>query len=95
MKKIPKKQFDEIICLSRKYWDDGTSNDSTVLQERIKIALEFRDVCGIDWMAIIDFVDSIIRTTGILPGASNKMIYFLLRSLGWEVAENVEVNTAE
>lgn len=92
MKKIPKKQFDKLVSLSRGYWEDGST---TLLQERIKVAIEINEVTGIDWLAIIDFVDGIIRRTGVLPGASDEMLYILLRVLGWEVAENVEVNSAD
>jgi hypothetical protein len=92
MKKIPKKQFDDVVRLSREYWETGST---TLLQERIKVAIEIRDLTGIDWLAIIDFVDCIIRRTGVLPGASDEMLHILLRVLGWEVAENVEVNSAE
>ena len=92
MKKIPKKQFDSIVRLSREYWETGST---PLLQERIKAAIEIRDVTQIDWLAIIEFVDCIIRRTGVLPGASDEMLYILLRVLGWEVVEDVEVNTTD
>ena len=84
MKQIPKKQFDEVLDLSREYWETG---GTTVLQERIKAAQEIKKATDIDWLAIIDFVDCIVRTTGILPDASDEMFYILLRVLGWEVAD--------
>ena len=92
MKQIPKKPFDKLVQLSREYWEEGST---ITLQERIKVSMEIREVTGIDWLAIIDFVDSIIRRTGILPGASDEMIYILLRVLGWEVAEIVEEHPAD
>ena len=95
MKKIPKKQFDEVVCLSREYWEHGYDGDNSLLRERIKIAMEIREFSGIDWMAILDFIDSIIRSTGILPGANDEMLYILLRVLGWEVVEDVEEHSAE
>ena len=84
MKQIPKKQFDSIVRLSREYWETGST---PLLQERIKDAMEINEMTRIDWLAIIDFVDCIIRRTGVLPGASDEMLYILLRVLGWEVAE--------
>lgn len=91
MKQIPMKQFDKVVRLSREYWDEGSI---VTLQERTKVAMKIREVTGIDWLAIIDFVDAIIRRTGILPDASDEMIYILLRVLGWEVADNVEEHPA-
>lgn len=91
MKQIPKKQFDELVRLSREFWADI---DKAHLKKRIDVAMEIREATGIDWMAIIDFVDCIIRSTGVLPGASDEMLYILLRVLGWEVADNVEEHTA-
>ena len=87
MKRIPKKQFDKLVRLSREYWEEGST---VLLQERIKVALEINESTGIDWVAFIDFVDSIIRSTGILPGASDEMLYILLRVLGCEVADEVK-----
>lgn len=84
MKQIPKKQFDELVRLSRQFWE---GIDTTLLKDRIDVAMEIREATGIDWMAIVDFIDCIIRSTGILPGASDEMLYNLLRVLGWEVAD--------
>jgi hypothetical protein len=93
MKKIPKKQFDEVIRLTREFWEDA-DDSNVLLQERIKIAMNIKDVSGVDWFAIINFVDSLFQRTGFLPDASNEMIYILLRVLGWEVVEDVEINIA-
>ena len=82
MKKIPKKQFDEVSRLSREYWETG---EVSLLKERIKVAMEIRDVAGVDWLATCELFDSIVRGDGFLPGASDEMIYILLRVLGWEV----------
>ena len=87
MKRIPKKQFDKVVRLSREYWDEGST---ITLQERIKVAVEINEVTGIDWMAIIDFVDSIIRRTGFVPDASDEMLHIVLRVLGWEIADEVK-----
>lgn len=87
MKHIPKNKFDKVVSLSREYFAEG---DTSLLKERINIAMEIRRETEIDWLAIIDFVDSIIRDTGILPRANNEMLYILLRVLGWEVVDEVK-----
>lgn len=91
MKQIPKKEFDEVLRLSRDFWESG---DPLLVKDRIAIAQYITNKTGIDWMAICDFIDCLIRRYGFLPGASNEMLYILLRVLGWEVAD-VEVNTTD
>ena len=85
MKKIPKKELDKVVELSRSYWESG--GDTHILQSRIAIAKEIEAQTGIDWLTIIDFVDSIVKTSGLFKDASNEMIYILLRVLGWEVVD--------
>ena len=87
MKQIPKKQFDETLRLARDIWSNGNHD---AIKERIVIAKEITKITGLDWMAVIDFVDSIVRVTGLLPGANDEMIYLLLRVLGWEVSDEVQ-----
>lgn len=92
MKKIPKKQFDEVLRLSREYWESG---EVSLIKERIAIAQDIYKKAGIDWLAITDLIDCIIRSSGFVPGASDDFIYLLLRVIGWEVTELVEVNTTD
>lgn len=87
MKKIPKKQFDEVLRLSRDIWE---KHEQEPIKERIKVAQEITNVTGLDWMAIMDFIDCIIRSSGFVPGASDDFIYLLLRVLGWEVVDENE-----
>jgi hypothetical protein len=91
MKQIPKKQFDELVRLSRDVWEN---DNLVVLKERIGVAREITSAVGLDWLALIDFVDSVIRTSGFMPGADDETLYRLLGALGWEVAENVEEHPA-
>jgi hypothetical protein len=87
MKQIPKKQFDKVLRISREIWETGEEN---LFKMRIKEAQKIERVTGLDWMAILDFIDCIIRSSGFIPGASDEIIHFLLRVFGWEVAEDVE-----
>jgi hypothetical protein len=87
MKKIPKKQFDEVIRLSREIWD----GDFTVtIKKRIKVAQEISQTTGLCFTVIMDIVDCIIRPSGFMAGADNEMIYLILRVLGWEVTDEVQ-----
>jgi hypothetical protein len=85
MKKIPKKQFDEVIRLSRKIWNDDDYTDA--IKKRIKVAKEIHQTTGLCFTAIMDIIDCIIRPSGFMAGADNEMIYLILRVLGWEVVD--------
>lgn len=87
--KIPKGQLDEIIELTRTYLN-GTDADRELLQTRINKAQHLQIDIGVDWLSIIDFIDSIIRHRGFLPNAENDMIYSVLKLLGWEVTDDAE-----
>lgn len=87
MKIIPKGQLDEIIALTRTYWN-GTDVDRELLQTRIDKAQELQKNIGVDWLSIIDVIDGIIRHKGFLPNAENYIIYSVLRLLGWEVTDD-------
>lgn len=86
MKKMPKKQFDEIVDLSRAYWESG---EEEILTERIHLAQKLEKIIGVDWLSILDFVDSIVRNRGFFHDAENDEIYCALRVIGWEVVEDV------
>ena len=87
MKKMPKKLFDEVVSLSRSFWEDF---DEAAIKKRITVAQEITKETGLDWLAILYFVDSIIRAGGLLHGASDYMLYHLLGQLGWEIVDEVE-----
>ena len=87
MKKIPKKQFDDFVSTSREFWE---TVDTDLVKKRISMTQEIGKTTGIDWSAILDFVDSVIRYTGFLPGADNETFYSLLRLMGWEVTDEIE-----
>lgn len=88
MKKMPKKLFDEIIYLSRAYWEDG---EEEILNKRIRLAQKVEKATGVDWLHTLDFVDSIVAGRSLLPGAENEKIYETLSVLGWEVVDDVEM----
>lgn len=89
MKRIPKKQFDEVLRLSREIWDNG---EHEPIKERIKVAQEITNATGLDWLAIMDLIDCIIRDSGFVPNADDDFIYLLLRVLGWDVANEDKEN---
>lgn len=84
MKKMPKKLFDEILDLSREYWENGGEE---ILKKRIHISLSVEKITGVDWLHILDFVNSIVASRGLLPDAENDEIYSALRIIGWEVKD--------
>jgi hypothetical protein len=86
MKKMPKKQFNEIVALSRAYWESG---EEEILRERILLSQAVEKITGVDWLHILDFVDSLVASRGLLPDAENDEIYSALRVIGWEVVEDV------
>lgn len=87
MKKIPKKLLDELIESSRSYWR-ATFVDEESCQKAQEIAYKIENQCGLNWLAIKDFVDSILTDNGIVPDAENDEIYSALRVLGWEAIDN-------
>lgn len=84
MKKMPKKQFDKILDLSREYWENG---EEEILTERIHLAMELEKIIDVDWLHILDFADSMVASRGLLPDAENDEIYSALRTIGWEVTD--------
>lgn len=89
MKKIPKKQFDEVLRLTREYWSDDykVSTKNPILNERIQVALTVSIDYEVDWLALIDLVEGILMRRGFCPDADNDMIYAVLNLLGWVVAD--------
>lgn len=87
MKNIPKKLFDEFVSISREFWK---TSDNDLIKKRIEMSQQICKETGIDWSAILDFIDSIIRYTGFLPGADNETLYALLHLMGWGVADEIE-----
>lgn len=87
MKKMPKNLFDELIRYSRKYWEDG---DHFTLANKGVASKKVEAATGVDWLAVQDLVDSIIRYSAFLPNAENEKIYEVLSVLGWEVVDDGE-----
>ena len=90
MKTIPKKLFNKVISTTRLYWGSSLRNgepDKGLLYKRIELATQLQEQTGIDWLAITDFLDSIVKTNGLQPDAENDEIYCALRCLGWEVKD--------
>lgn len=89
MKIIPKKQFDEVVALSREYWNSGVES---ILHERIDKAEAIARPLGLSWLVPLEMVDSIISPSGLLPNADNDTIYTVFRVCGWEVADEEQTS---
>ena len=87
MKQIPKKLLDALIYLKRLYWKDG---DKELLAGIHALAFEIEDECNLEWLAISDFLSSILMFKGLSPNADNETIYEALSFFGWEVVDEVE-----
>ena len=92
MKQISKKNLDSLIHLERQIWE---TSDEQAIKARYVPAKAIDEESNIDWLAICDFVGSIVKKyRGISPGADNETIYKALNVFGWEVVEDGEVNPA-
>jgi hypothetical protein len=90
MKIIDKKLLDELIRLTKKYWETG---DVDWIDARIEKAKRLSDQIFNNthsWLALSDFISGVVRTRGLKPKAENGDIYSALAVLGYEVAENTE-----
>ena len=87
MRKLPKKQFDEIIKLTREYWATGKK---ILLSQRTSNALDFAIMTGLNWLSVLDLLDSLLRNGGLCTDAENDEIYSVLRVIGWEVTDDEE-----
>lgn len=87
MKKIPKKKLDQILDMTREYWDINKELNEELLHERIRLAQEFRVV---GWGSLINLVDAILPHDGFCPEATNELVYYTIRLLGWEVVDDEE-----
>lgn len=92
MKQIVKSQLDEVIKLSREYWETGNRG---LLAVRMDAAEEVERATGIDWLSLLDTVDGILRRRGLLHEADNEKIYEVFRIMGWEVSEGVEIHPTD
>ena len=87
MKQIKKSRLDEVIKLSREYWETGNRG---LLPARMDAAEEVERDAGIDWLSLLNFVDGIIRRRGLLHEADNETIHEIFRFLGWEFTDEVK-----
>jgi hypothetical protein len=85
MKTISKKKLDELIAMTKQYWDTG---ERDILQKRIDLASTMEKETGLTWGAILDLLDGILANSGFAPNAENEDIYCVLRVLGWKVTDD-------
>lgn len=84
--KIHKDNLDRCIDLTRTYYAVGTLANEDALQEMLEAAKELENDVGLGVFALLDFISSIIRYSGMKPEATNEDIYKVLEVLGWQVA---------
>lgn len=89
MKVMPKSKFDKVIELTRAY---GRTGDIALVSERIDVARSIEDLTGVNWLSVVDVVDSILQSSGFNTEAENEDIYFVLRLLGWRVTDEVQTS---
>ena len=89
MKKIPKKPFEELVEITRTYWQEDFTPmvTSALMKSRIEKAKELAKATGVDWMAFTDLIDALIKPEGFNPDAELDEIYCVLRVSGWEVVD--------
>ncbi len=90
MKQIPKKTFDALLTITRKYWKLSNNDKSDLLECRHALGEVLAKEVGFDWIAILDFTSSILQYHGLNPNASNSTIYSALNVLGYEVVGDEE-----
>lgn len=84
MNRISKKKLDELIALERQYWEShGTTDYKAIINQAYGMEAE----TGVSAFSIIDLVKSIVANNGFAPDATNDVIYFVLRILGWEATD--------
>ena len=82
-KKISKKKLESLIYLARQYWSTG---ETKLLEARMALGKEIENESDVDWVAIIDFIDSIVkRHKGLCSNTDNETIYAALNLFGWDV----------
>lgn len=89
MKVMPKSKFDKAIELTHAYYETG---DISLVTERIEVARSIEDCTGVNWLSVVDILDSILQSYGFNVEADNDDIYIVLRLLGWRVADEVETS---
>ena len=84
-KNIPKKTLDKLLDLTRTYYGGDTLANEDALAEMIREYRRMEADVAIGCFALLDFIASIIRYSGLKRDATNDDIYKVLEVLGWTV----------
>ena len=90
MKIVDKKLLDELIRLTKKYWNTGGAD---LVGAKIEVAKNLSEQIfnhKNSWCKLSDIISSIVSPHGLKPDATNEDIYRVFTVLGYEVAENTE-----
>ena len=79
MKKVNKKPMDELIRISRKYWDTG---DVDFLDARYKYAYELSEQAFDNTQASLSFVDIVDSAVKFNKQITNEAIYAMFAIVG-------------
>ena len=85
MKTIEKKSLERVISLTRAIGDSDLKRIDLLIADRVMEAKHLTRNIELDWLSVLDLVDSILRYQGLQPEAGNDVIYDILFRLGWAV----------
>lgn len=80
MKKIPKSLIDELMRLSKKYWNTG---DVDILDKTYNVAKEIELQTNKSWSIWKDIIDSLCRLN-----VSSNCVYGIFETIGFEVGDD-------
>lgn len=82
MKKIKKKDLDELIREEKAYWKDGHVER---LGRILELSKRLSKQCGVDWLYISHLAECVYASFGFEPEKPEEALVELLRILGVEV----------
>lgn len=91
MNQISKKKLNKIIDMTKEYWETG---DIGLLNKRMNLSEKLGKEIEVDWLAVLDFLDGILKCYGLCPDAEYDKIYCALRCIGWEAVDDGEEHPA-
>lgn len=82
MKKIKKKDLDEMIREEQAYWKDGKRER---LGRILELSKRLSKQCGVDWMYVAHLAECVYGSLGFAPEKPDEALVAALRVLGVEV----------
>lgn len=82
MKKIKKKDLDELCREEKAYWKDGQGER---LGRILELSKRLSKQCGVDWLYISHLAECVYGSLGFAPEKPDEALVAALRVLGVEV----------